>query len=221
MGLLTAAFAANPDVLEANLADANAELADCAAAAILAWALARARNPVISTNFRPGSAVLLHMVVQARPDIPVIWVDTGYNTPATYRYAEALRRAWQLHLHCYTPRISAARRQAVNGGIPQPDAADFMRFTRDAKLEPFERALNELAPDIWFTGIRATQNEFRAGLGAVSRGPRNTLRVAPSHRWSDGEISAYLERHGIPDNDDYVDPTKPGPNLECGLQRLA
>jgi len=221
MGLLSAAFAANPHVLEANLANANAELADYAAADILAWALARASKPVISTNFRPGSAALLHMVVQARPDIPVIWVDTGYNTPATYRYAEELHRAWRLNLHCYTPRVSAARRQAVSGGIPGSDAVDFMRFARDAKIEPFERAFNELAPDVWFTGIRAVQNDFRAGLGAVSRGPRNTLRVAPLYRWSDAEVTAYLERHGIADNGDYVDPTKPAQHLECGLQRLA
>lgn len=220
MGLLTTAFAANPLLLEANLQDVNAELAGREAGEIVAWALSRAHRPVISTNFRPGSAALLHLVVQARPDIPVIWVDTGYNTPATYRYAEELRRRWQLNLQTYTPRVSVARREAVSGGIPRPDAADFMRFVRDAKLEPFERAFNELAPDVWFTGIRAAHNTYRAGLGAVSRGPRNTLRVAPVHHWSDAAISAYLEAHDIPDNEDYVDPTKPDQRLECGVQFL-
>ncbi|MEQ8660741.1 MAG: phosphoadenosine phosphosulfate reductase family protein, partial [Gammaproteobacteria bacterium] len=92
MGFATAALHANPLTLDANLASANAELDGCTAAAIVAWALAQAHNPVLCTNFRPGAAVLVHLVTRARPDIPVIWVDTGYNTPATYRHVDALTR---------------------------------------------------------------------------------------------------------------------------------
>ena len=76
-------------------------------------------------------------------------------------------------------------------------------------------------PDVWFTGIRAEQTSYRAELATVSRGARNTLRIAPLHAWSSADVAAYLATHGIADNDDYVDPTKPAAHLECGLQRLA
>lgn len=216
MSLVQATFTSNPLTLPASLEEANAELVGASPEAIIAWGLARARNPVISTNFRPHSAALVHMVTRACPGIPVIWVDTGYNTPATYRYVEALRKRLDLNLKVYSPHVSSARRAAL-GGIPQPDVPAFADFSRETKIEPFERAFNEIKPDVWFTGVRADQSEFRAGLGIVSRGAHNTLRVAPVHAWKERDLEAYLVAHGVPDNDDYYDPTKPGAKLECGL----
>ncbi|MGE0388117.1 MAG: phosphoadenosine phosphosulfate reductase family protein [Gammaproteobacteria bacterium] len=195
-------------------------LADRPAAAIIDWALERAQNPVISTNFRPRSAVLLHLVTQARPDIPVIWVDTGYNTLATYRFVEDLTRRLNLNLQVYAPRVTSARRYAVLEGVPTLDDPGHEEFTREVKLEPFERALRELRPDHWFTGIRAEHNEFRRSLGVVSRGPFGVVRVAPLHAWSDADMAAYLAGHGLPDNPNYVDPTKVLGDRECGLQNL-
>lgn len=179
-----------------------------------------AQRPVISTNFRPGAAALLHLVTRVLPDIPVIWVDTGYNTPATYRYVAALRDAWALNLHVYTPRVSAAHRAALSGGVPQPASSAFERFVEETKLEPFRRAFTELDPDVWFTGVRREQSEFRRALAPLSQGPGNSVRVAPLLDWSAADVAAYLARHGIEDNDDYVDPTKPGAHLECGIQLL-
>ena len=74
MSLISATFSTNPLTLPGHLAEANAELAGLDAEAIIAWALARATNPVVTTNFRPHSAALLHMVSRACPDIPVVWV---------------------------------------------------------------------------------------------------------------------------------------------------
>lgn len=219
MSLINATFSTNPLTLPAHLAEANAELAGCAAEDIIAWALARARNPVVTTNFRPRSAALLHMVTRACPDIPVVWVDTGYNTPATYRYAEHLATTLKLNLHAYTPAVTVARR-AARGGPPGTGSPAFQHFVRETKLEPFERAFNELRPDVWFTGVRRDQSEFRGGLGVVSRGAHNTLRIAPVYDWNEQALAAYLVTQGIADNDDYVDPTKPGAKLECGLQLL-
>lgn len=219
MSLINATFSTNPLTLPANIAEANAYL-DCASAAeIITWALARARNPVVSSNFRPRSAALLHMVTRACPNIPVVWVDTGYNTPATYRYIEALSARLKLNLRAYTPHVTVARR-AARGGLPATDSPQFSGFVHETKLEPFERAFNDLKPDVWFTGVRRDQNEFRSGLGVVSRGAQNTLRVAPVFDWNDDALAAYLGHHGVPDNEDYVDPTKPGAKLECGLQLL-
>jgi phosphoadenosine phosphosulfate reductase len=220
VSLINATFSTNPLTLPANIVEANADLEGSSATEIITWALARASNPVISTNFRPRSAALLHMVTRACPDIPVIWVDTGYNTPATYRYIEELRERLALNLRAYTPHVTVARR-AASGGLPGNDSPQFSRFVHETKLEPFERAFNELKPDVWFTGVRRDQNEFRSGLGVISRGAQNTLRVAPVFDWNEQALAAYLRAHGVPDNEDYVDPTKPGAKLECGLQLLS
>lgn len=188
--------------------------------AIIEWALLRARVPVISTNFRPHAAALLHLVTRACPGIPVIWVDSGYNTPQTYRYAEALTARLGLNLQVYTPRVTAARRLALYGGVPSLDDPAHEAFTREVKLEPFERAFAELRPDVWFTGIRADQTEFRRSLGVVSRGVGGSLKVAPCYHWTEVDLENYLYEHDLPDNPDYVDPTKVLADRECGLQHL-
>lgn len=190
-------------------------------AAIIAAALQAASRPAISTNFRPGAAALLHMVVAQKPDIPVIWVDTGYNTADTYAYVENLQRAWDLNLEVYTPRLTAARHTAIAGAVPARDHAAFPTFVRHTKLEPFERAFAELKPDVWFTGIRRDQTEYRRSLDVVSRGHRGSIRVAPLYAWTSDDVEQYLAQHGIADNAHYVDPTKPAEHLECGLQQLA
>ena len=187
---------------------------------IVARALRHAARPLISTNFRPRSAALLHLVTRLAPDIPVIWVDTGYNTNATYRFAEEVTARLKLNVQVYTPRVSSARRYSVFNGVPSLDHPAHADFTREVKLEPFERALREWNPDVWFTGIRGEQTDFRKQLGVVSRGPLGATRVAPFFAWTAVDQDDYLYEHGLPDYDDYYDPTKGNDRRECGLQHL-
>ncbi|MSR14995.1 MAG: phosphoadenylylsulfate reductase [Gammaproteobacteria bacterium] len=184
------------------------------------WAVLRASNPVITTNFRPHTAALLHLVTRLLPDIPVIWVDSGLNTPETYRYVETITKHLALNLQVYTPRVTTARRMAVFNGVPDLTHPEHHAFTQEVKLEPFERAFREHQPDIWFTGIRSDQNAFRQSLGIVSTGAFGTTRVAPVFHWTEVDLEDYLYEHKLPDNPVYSDPTKVRDDRECGLQHL-
>lgn len=127
---------------------------------IIHWALSQAGGrAIVSTNFRPFEAVILHLCSEAQPDIPVLWVDHGYNRPATYRHAEALRNLLQLNIKTYLPRISAAHRNAIYGDIPSiQDETALKQFSTQMKLEPFQRGMMELSPMVWITALRKTQN---------------------------------------------------------------
>ena len=48
---------------------------------LIEWAFSQGERPICTTNFRPFEAVILHMVTQVRPDIPIVWMDSGYNLP--------------------------------------------------------------------------------------------------------------------------------------------
>src|ERR1041385_4791973 len=101
-----------------QIARANAELRNKSASEIITWSLAQSNGrAIVSTNFRPYEAAILHLVVQVQPDIPVLWVDHGYNRPATYRHAEQLRNRLKLNLKPYLPRLTAAHRDAVDGPL--------------------------------------------------------------------------------------------------------
>src|ERR1044072_110983 len=102
-----------------DLTSSNLDLRSRSPLEIVRWAIAQSNGrAIVSTNFRPYEAAILHLVVQVQPDIPVLWVDHGYNRPATYRHAEVLRSRLKLNLKAYLPRLTAAHRDAIYGPIP-------------------------------------------------------------------------------------------------------
>lgn len=205
-----------------QIAQANAELRDQPALEIVRWAVARAQGrAVVSTNFRPYEAVILHIATQVQPDIPVLWVDHGYNRPATYRHAEELRLRLKLNLKLFVPKMTAAHYDALHGGPPSPAPENELRlreFSALMKLEPFARGMKELAPTVWLTALRKSQNPNRAGLDIVSEDKNfGTLKVSPLFYWSDADMEAYLREHDLPNEWDYFDPAKGDEKRECGL----
>ncbi len=198
----------------------NAELRQKTPLEIVRWAIAQAGGrAIVSTNFRPYEAAILHVAVQAQPDIPVLWVDHGYNRPATYKHAEALRAQLKLNLKPFLPRMTAAHRDAIHGPIPTTeDEEELKKFSAVMKLEPFQRGMKELAPTVWITALRKVQNPNRAELDIVSHdGNFGALKVSPLFHFTDAELDAYLAQHGLPNEWDYFDPAKADEKRECGL----
>ena len=203
-----------------QIARANGELRSKSPLEIVRWAIAQAQGrAVVSTNFRPYEAVILHLCVQAQPDIPVLWVDHGYNRPATYKHAEELKKLLNLNLKPYLPKVSAAHRDAIYGEIPSPDdEAGLKQFSALMKLEPFQRGMKELAPTVWLTALRKAQNPNRAELDIVSEDKNfGALKVSPLFYWTDADLEKYLGEHNLPNEWDYFDPAKADDKRECGL----
>ena len=198
----------------------NSELRAKSPLEIVRWAVAQAgARAIVSTNFRPYEAAILHLAVQAQPGIPVLWVDHGYNRPATYQHAEDLTARLTLNLKPYLPRITAAHRDAISGPIPTTDdEAGLKKFSAVMKLEPFQRGMKELAPTVWITALRKVQNPNRAGLDIVSLDENfGALKVSPLFHCSDADLDAYLAQHQLPNEWDYFDPAKADEKRECGL----
>jgi phosphoadenosine phosphosulfate reductase len=198
----------------------NAELRHASPLDITRWAISQANGrAMVSTNFRPYEAVILHLAVQVQPRIPVLWVDHGYNRPATYGHAEELRQLLGLDIRSYLPRMSAAHRDAIYGPIPSTeDEEGLKRFSALMKLEPFQRGMRELAPKVWITALRKVQNPSRAELDIVSDDPNfGTLKVSPLFYLSDAELEKYLAENDLPNEWDYFDPAKADEKRECGL----
>lgn len=203
-----------------QISAANAELRSKTPLEIVRWAIARSGGrAVVSTNFRPYEAVILHLCTQAEPNIPVLWVDHGYNRPATYKHAEELRKLLKLNLKAYLPAISAAHRDAVYGEIPSTDdEAELKQFSTQMKLEPFQRGMRELTPAVWITALRKVQNPNRAELDIVSADANfGTVKVSPVFYWTDADMERYLKANELPNEWDYFDPAKADEKRECGL----
>ncbi len=178
-------------------------------------------SSIVSTNFRPYEAVILHLCTQVQPDIPVLWVDHGYNRPATYQHAGQLKTLLKLNLKTFVPKMTAAHYDAVFGGPPDPTPENEERikaFSTAMKLEPFQRGMKELAPTVWLTALRKVQNPNRAGLDIVSEDKNfGALKVSPVFYLSDADMETYLKQHHLPNEWDYFDPAKADDKRECGL----
>jgi len=171
---------------------------------------------VVTTNFRPYESAILHAVNSVSSNIPVVWCDTGYNTPQTYKHAEKVIKDLNLNIFLYVPKQTSAHRDVVMG-IPSIDDPKHTLFTEQVKLEPFRRAMEEHKPKVWFTNLRQGQTAFRNSIGIFSVSKDGVLKVSPFYYWSDTDLDTYLEENKLPNEFKYFDPTKALENRECGL----
>jgi phosphoadenosine phosphosulfate reductase len=180
------------------LAELNLWLQAQPAEARIEWALANCAGAhVMSSSFGAQSAVALHLLTRARPDIPVVLVDTGYLFPETYQFADVLRERLALNLHVVRPRMSAAWMEARHGRLWEQGIEGIERYNRLRKVEPMQRALDELGARTWFSGLRRSQSGTRAQTSFVElRGTR--WKVHPIADWSDREVGRYLAEHDLP-----------------------
>ena len=183
---------------------------------IISWAILYGSKSVVTTNFRPYEVAILNAVKEVKSDIPVIWCDTGYNTPNTYKHAEELISGLKLNIKLFVPRQTTAHRDAVMG-IPDIDDPRHKEFTEQVKLEPFRRAMAEYKPDVWFTNLRKGQTALRDTLNILSLSEAGVLKVSPFYHWNDTRLDAYLNERGLPNEHNYFDPTKVLENRECGI----
>ena len=152
----------------------------------------------MTTSFGIQSAVMLHLATSVVPRIPVIWLDTGYLPPETYRFAAELTERLDLNLQVYQSPISPARMESLYGRLWETGSnEDLDRYNRIRKVEPMQRALDELGAKAWLSGLRADQTDFRRTLPIVGRqGER--FKVLPILHWTAKDVHAYLKEHDLP-----------------------
>ncbi len=203
-------------ITEGQLLELNDDLRDKSPIEISQWIVAQAKNPIVTTNFRPYEGTILHACATVKKDIPVVWCDSGYNTPDTYSLAEDTINLLKLNIKLYVPKQTTAYRDVLLG-IPEIDDPRHKTFTEQVKLEPFKRAMEELKPDVWFTNLRKGQTAHRDSLDILSFGKDGVLKVSPFYHYSDTQLDAYMKEYNLPNEFNYFDPTKVLEHRECGL----
>lgn len=199
-----------------NIEQINKDLQDKSPVEIIAWAISVAKSPLVTTNFRPYEVAILYACTQVENKLKVIWCDTGYNTPQTYKHANKLIEKLELNIHLYVPQQTVAYRDATIG-TPQIEDPLHKLFTEQVKLEPFNRAMKEHMPDVWFTNLRKGQTAFRSSIDIISMSKDGLLKVSPFYYWTDKQLDTYLAKNNLPNEFKYFDPTKVIENRECGL----
>lgn len=177
----------------------NENLALAHAQDIIAWANQEFnQNLVMSTSFGIQAAVMLHLVTLIIPNIPVIWIDTGYLPKETYIFAQELTQRLNLNLKIYQSDLSPARMEAIHGKIWQhKDIESLNLYDRIRKVEPMQRALKELNAKAWLAGLRQNQTDYRQQLSFVSQQGKQ-YKILPILRWTSKDIYEYLTKYNLP-----------------------
>jgi phosphoadenosine phosphosulfate reductase len=152
---------------------------------------------VLSTSFGIQSAVMLHLVTTVIPDIPVIFVDTGYLFPETYKFAAELTERLKLNLKTYLPRQSAAQQEAIHGKLWEQGLEGLGQYNRINKVEPMNRAIQELGATAWLSGLRRHQSSSRQER-TVAEQQNKIMKVYPIIDWNDRDIYNYLTENNLP-----------------------
>lgn len=137
---------------------------------------------ILTTSFGVQSAVMLHLVTQIAPRMPVVFIDTGYLFPDTYRFAEELQRRLELNLHVYQPQMSAARQEALYGKRWQQGAEGLKDYNFINTVEPMDRAVRELGASAWLAGLRRNQASAREHLPVLQK-QNKVSKIHPIIDW--------------------------------------
>jgi len=152
---------------------------------------------VLTSSFGAQAAVMLHLVNEVIPGIPVILLDTGYLFPETYRFIDQLTEQLKLNLKVFRADSSPAWQESRFGKLWDQGLDGIERYNRINKLEPLERALLELEAGTWFAGLRRAQTQTRSTIVPIEF-KRGRYKVHPLFDWSDQDIGRYLSDHHLP-----------------------
>ncbi|RRZ97138.1 phosphoadenosine phosphosulfate reductase [Erwinia sp. 198] len=179
------------------LAEINTKLEKLPAQDRVIWALENLPGEaVLSSSFGIQAAVSLHLVTQAKPDIPVILTDTGYLFPETYRFIDELTDKLGLNLKVFRAEQSAAWQEARYGKLWEQGVEGIERYNEINKVEPMNRALETLHAQTWFAGLRRDQSSSRAHLPVLAI-QRGVFKVLPIIDWDNRQVYQYLKEHGL------------------------
>lgn len=181
-----------------QLSAINAELEKMTAQQRVAWALEYLDGQTaVSSSFGVQAAVMLHLVTQAKADIPVILTDTGYLFSETYQFIDQLTEQLQLNLKVYRAQQSPLWQEALYGKLWEQGREGLEKYNKLNKVEPMRRALDELEVTTWFSGLRREQSQSRSNLPILSI-QNGVFKFLPVIDWTNKDVHYYLEEHGLP-----------------------
>ena len=181
-----------------EIAQANRILEQMTAQQRIKWALETLPgNHIVSSSFGAQSAVMLHLLTQQQPDIPVVLTDTGYLFPQTYEFIDQMVERLNLNLHVYRAPLSAAWQEARFGKLWEKGLEGIEQYNKMNKVEPMQRALQDLEAGTWFAGLRRSQSDSREALPVIQR-VKGQIKMYPIIDWTNKDLHFYLKEHNLP-----------------------
>jgi phosphoadenosine phosphosulfate reductase len=166
---------------------------------ILWWAVETIPRMAVATSFQSSGMVILHMLRAIKPEIPVLFLETGFHFPETLEFKARVQGDWDLNIVDLRGEHGSAEVQAERYG-PELYKTDPDRCCAINKVEPLQRALEDY--DGWISGLRRDQSPLRAETPIVEAqmlpSGNEVMKIHPLAHWSKADVQAYVDDHDIP-----------------------
>ena len=149
-----------------------------------------------SSSFQTHSIPLLHIIAAFDRSIPIYFLDTGFHFPETRLFRDQVSNLLGLHLKILTSPVPKAAQKDGKGNFlftSDPDRCCYLN-----KVLPLEPVLK--SNDVWISGVRKDQTQYREGLASEEPGAHDTLRYHPILDWDARMIWSYREQHQLPEH---------------------
>jgi phosphoadenosine phosphosulfate reductase len=193
-------------------------------------------------SFQAEDVIVLHLLRKRVPEVPVLFLETGYHFEDTYQFRDQLAREWHLNLINILPKQTVAAQESSLGILYRDDP------TRCCKLRKVDPLIEALQPfETWFTGLRRKQSVTRKNLRKVEQhalpSGKMLTKVNPLADWTWGQVWEYTAKENLPYLPQYDrgypsigcepctalpdDPDNPrsgrwsGRKLECGIHTFS
>ena len=165
---------------------------------LIAKLLAQSAAPCVTSSFQSECVVLVHMLLEQQPRIPVLFLETGYHFPETIAYRDRLTAKWKLNLLNLEAKQSVADQESQFGILNQTNPSQCCKLR---KVEPLFAGLEPY--DAWFTALRRDQSPPRANLQPVEAfkltGGKVIQKISPLADWTTRDVWQYMQAHRIPE----------------------
>jgi phosphoadenosine phosphosulfate reductase len=202
-----------------------------------------AKSPICLTcSFQAEDMIVLSLLKNRVPDVPVLFLETGYHFSDTGAFRDRIAAEWKLNLVNVIPKKTVAKQEAEFGILYREDPAKCCHLR---KVEPLMQSLEPF--EIWFTGLRREQSPTRRNLKKVEQhqlpSGKSLLKVSLLADWTWGQVWEYTGKHGLSYLPQYDrgyasigcepctaipdDPSNPrsgrwsGKKLECGIHTFS
>lgn len=177
-----------------DLDQVNHELNDATAKEILIWAHKNFPGKLAATSsFQTQSVPLLHLISQTLPDLPVLFLDTGFHFAQTLTFRDQLTASLGLNMIPLRPKRKV--KSDGQGRLLYRSDPDLCCYHH--KVAPLNQGLR--AYDALISGVRAEQTSYRASLRTVEReSATDRYRIHPLIGWNKRKLWAYVDQFQLP-----------------------
>lgn len=185
------------DIPDLDLDVLNARLETASTEDILRWAWETFAPEVAATSsFQTQSVPLLHLISRVCPEMPVIFIDTGFHFPETLTFRDQLQARYHLNIQVIRPTVTQSELIDEHGEPLYRRDPDLCCYIN--KVQPLEWVMARMHG--WVSGVRRDQTATRQAMQVLQRKRVDLVEIHPMLNWTKADIAAYRAAHDLPEH---------------------